>query len=186
MTLLAMLARPELHNFALSHARGHHDLLSREETVSAADQGLVEACRRFRPERGPFMPFARIWVLREVNRAITLEWRWRRRMVCELDDVEEPLDLQSDGEANVARGEFERILGDESFRLWARHAEDGETLRELARGYQMSLRQIRNRIRTAGASIRFHATGLGESLQMQQLRAAPSRVRRKRRRSGRW
>ncbi len=184
MTLLAMLARPELHAFALAHARHHRDLLSTEDAVSAADQGLVEACRRYQHERGPFMPFARIWVLREVNRAIGLELKWRRRMVCELSEVAEPLDPQPDGEASAVRNQFERLVGDESFRMWTRHAEDGETLRELARGYRVSLRQIRSRIRKAGASIEFHASASGEELQPKVK--VPTRVKRSRRHSGRW
>lgn len=186
-TLLALIARPTLHEYAIALARQYRDLVGRDEARSAADEGIVEACGRYRPERGPFLPFARLWVLRQIHRAIRREVRWRRRMVMDGADFGELLDERTDGEGATIRKQVENVLGEEGFQLWARHAEEGDTLREIARGYGVSIRQVRRKVSESHARIKaILEEDVGPRPQGEPIRAKVALMRERRRRSGRW
>jgi hypothetical protein len=91
------------------------------------------------------------------------------------------LDEQSDCEVSTVRKQVERALGEEGFRMWARHVEEGDTLREIARGYGLSLRQVRRRVGESQTRI---WTLVGEKRKPDVARMIHQRN--SRRRSGRW
>ena len=67
-------ARP----LGLSVRRSFEDVISREDTLSLVDMGLLKAFERFDPRRQtPFRAFARPWVRGAVHRAIAQELKHR-------------------------------------------------------------------------------------------------------------
>lgn len=147
--LLALCARPLLHGYAIRRFRRHRDLLNLDEIRSAADEGLLEACRRFDPEKGTFIAFARFWVRRQVQRAVLQELVWQRQRVGEGDEVFEEAvgELENDErlEEQVAARDLVSRLPRVEHDMWAMHA-TGRSLRELARAYNISIRQVRQRM----------------------------------------
>lgn len=147
--LLALCARPLLHGYAIRRFRRHRDLLSSEEIRSIVDEGILEACRRFDPTKGPFVPFARFWVRRQVQRAVAHELVWQRQRVGEGDlhfdelvegtDTDERLEEQVVAKVLISRLE----PGVQDF--WSMHA-SGRSIRELASAYGLSIRQVRHRL----------------------------------------
>lgn len=147
--LLALCARPLLHGYAIRRFRRHRDLLNPDEIRSAADEGLLEACRRFDPEKGTFIAFARFWVRRQVQRAVVQELHWQRQRVGEGDDTFEEvvseLEVDERLEDQVAARDLVNRLPKVEHDMWSRHA-TGQSLRELARAYNISIRQVRQKM----------------------------------------
>jgi len=147
--LLALCARPLLHGYAIRRFRRHRDLLDVDEIRSAADEGLLEACRRFDPDKGTFIAFARFWVRRQVQRAVAQELFWQRQRVGEGDDSFEELVEELEGdervEEQVAARDLVKRLAPVEHDMWAMHV-TGRSLRELARAYNISIRQVRQQM----------------------------------------
>lgn len=147
--LLALYARPLLHGYAIRHFRRHRDLLSLDEIRSIVDEGIFEACRRFDPSKGTFVAFARFWVRRQLHRAVAHELVWQRRRVGEGDalfeaEVDKREALECLEEQVAAKDLMERIEPT-TCDMWSMYAE-GRSLRELARVYGLSIRQVRQRL----------------------------------------
>lgn len=147
--LLALCARPLLHGYAIRRFRRHRDLLNLDEIRSAADEGLLEACRRFDPEKGTFIAFARFWVRRQVQRAVMQELVWQRQRIGEGDETFEEVvgELEADDrleEKAEARDLVNRMQSVEHD-MWTMHAA-GRSVRELARAYDISIRQVRHQM----------------------------------------
>lgn len=152
--LLALCARPLLHGYALKQCRRHRDLMSADEIRSVADEGLLEACRRFDPDRGPFLVFARFWVMRQLRRALKQELRWKRAAdFDELVDASEVIDELPNFECQLAMRQLERQLDSASYEVWCAHVDKGDSLRELARRYGVSIRQIRSSLSRTRARV---------------------------------
>lgn len=147
--LLTLCARSLLHGYAIRRFRRHRDLLDKDEIRSAADEGIVEASRRFDPEKGAFTTFARFWVRRQVQRAIAQELFWRRHRIGEGDgefeDLVEALEGDERLEEQVAARDLVKRLDPVEHEMWAMHS-TGRSLRELARDYNISIRQVRQQM----------------------------------------
>lgn len=147
--LLALCARPLLHGYAIRRFRRHRDLLNLDEIRSAADEGLLEACRRFDPGKGTFIAFARFWVRRQVQRAVAQELFWQRQRIGEGDEAFEEAVEELEGderlEEQVAARDIVRRLPPVEQDMWTMHAA-GRSLRELARAYNISIRQVRHQM----------------------------------------
>lgn len=150
--LLALYARPLLHGYAIRRFRRHRDLLSLDEIRSIADEGIFEACRRFDPEKGAFVAFARFWVRRQLHRAVAHELVWQRKRVGEGDtlfqaEIDERETLECLEEQVTARDLVGRIEPT-AYDMWAMHV-DGRPIREVARAYGLSVRQVRQQLERA-------------------------------------
>lgn len=147
--LLALCARPLLHGYAIRRFRRHRDLLNPDEIRSAADEGLLEACRRFDPEKGAFIAFARFWVRRQVQRAVVQELVWQRQRIGEGDEAFEEVvgELENDDrlEEKVEARDLVNRMPALEHDMWTMHA-TGRSLRELAGAYNISIRQVRHQM----------------------------------------
>lgn len=146
--LLALIARPSLHKYALVRFRRLRDLMSPDEICSAADEALVLACRRYDPTKGAFGRYARYWVRRQMYRAFAQELKWQRSRVGEGEEsfhvamerdaaraIDEVMDAVT---AREVFGKLEPDVGE----LWRRYV-GGRSIRDLARERRVSIRQIR-------------------------------------------
>ena len=150
--LLVLVARRPMRSLGLRLTRRFRDLVSRDEVASAVDLALLRAADRFDAEKGSFGAFAAIWVRREVLRLVRCELRWRNRYV----SGEEALEAASTEDAALAieRSQASRLIAEDADELWRTHVGEGESLREIARTYGLSLRQVQTRIVAAERRLR--------------------------------
>gem|GEM_PF-2848297 len=133
-----------------------------DELLGATDLAIVLALRAWRPERGPFQPFAWRYVKRDTLRLLAAERRQRdARAKFEAESVLVPHhDTRRDREV------YNSIIGalgpSETLEIALGHLVDGRTVRELASRHRCSIRQVRNRVQRVVAGIA-EATGAGAS-----------------------
>lgn len=150
--LLVLVARRPMRSLGLRLTRRFRDLVSRDEVLSAVDFALLRAADRFDAEKGSFGAFAAIWVRREVLRLVRCELRWRNRYVSGEEVLEEA--STEDAALAIERSEALRLIAADADELWRAHVGEGESLREIARTYGLSLRQVQTRITAAERRLR--------------------------------
>lgn len=179
--LLALYARPLLHGYAIRHFRRHRDLLSLDEIRSIVDEGIFEACRRFDPSKGTFVAFARFWVRRQLHRAVAHELVWQRRRVGEGDALFEAEVDEREGleclEEQVAARDLVGRIEPATYDMWKMYA-DGRPLRELARVYGLSIRQVRQRLERARADLGIEGLSAHRSRPARAVHETARRARR--------
>lgn len=153
MGLLVLVARHPMQLFALRITRRFRDLVPREEILSAVDLGLLRAAKRYEAGKGAFSSFASIWVRREVFRLLRGELRWRARYVCGDAEIEDTPGAEDPSSA-AERSEAARLCAGDLDELWRAHKADGEPLRDIAKTYGLSLREVQTRIARADQRLR--------------------------------
>jgi len=151
-TLLVLLARRDMQAFGLRLTRRYRDLIDRDEVRSSVDLALLCAAERFDVTKGAFLPFATIWVKWEVRHLVRRELRWHRCNVCQgqvmAGERSDPCTEATD------RGDLARVLEGDIDAIWRAHVGEGESLREIAQVYGLSLRQVQCRIARAQQRLR--------------------------------
>ncbi len=144
-SLVVLLLRQPMNAYALRIARRYSDVVERDDVLGAAALGLVKAVRGFDPEKGPIRPFAMIWVRREVFLLVKRELTWRKHNL-ELGYYVESEEAPDTPHEDAERAEVMRALDVSEHAIWRAHVGHDVSVRDLARTYRTSLRQIQNAI----------------------------------------
>lgn len=151
--LLVLVARRPMQLFALRITRRFRDVVPREEILSAVDLGLLRAAQCYDAGKGPFSGFAAIWVKQEVYHLLRRELRWRQRYVSSEVSIEDA--AAADDPARAAeQAEVVRLCAGDIDEVWRAHKAEGESLRDIARTYGLSLREVQTRIGRADRRLR--------------------------------
>lgn len=153
MGLLVLVARRPMQLFGLRLIRRFRDVVRREDVFSAVDLGLLCAAGRYDAEKGPFSRYAMIWVRREVLRLLRGELQWRQRYISNDASIEET-PAAEDPTFAAEQSELARQLEGQVDEVWRAHKADGESLRDIARTYGLSLREVQTRIARADRRLR--------------------------------
>lgn len=81
-TQLILSIRSRSHRHGLKETRRFRDLVSTDETCSIVDLALVRAAEAYDPKRNvPFFCYARVWIRRELAKAVRVKIAERERMM---------------------------------------------------------------------------------------------------------